>query len=177
MCQVTPLWVDLVSRETTLLWIISIEEWPAPMTLLDRTSVWHRLYSEEEATAVPQALRCPAVQSERVPPSGWNLLGREIGGNNICTFSRMPQNSKRDLEGLKFSPTEKFQCIQIAYVGSLRTIHPLQGKCIYELKSSEHLPQKTTSTIWLRFLWLKSPPKNTHAALSLEESGDFFQLA
>ena len=172
MCQVTPLWVDLVSRETTLLWIISIEEWPAPMTLLDRTSVWHRLYSEEEATAVPQA-----VQSERVPPSGWNLLGREIGGNNICTFSRMPQNSKRDLEGLKFSPTEKFQCIQIAYVGSLRTIHPLQGKCIYELKSSEHLPQKTTSTIWLRFLWLKSPPKNTHAALSLEESGDFFQLA
>ena len=86
----------------------------------------------------------------------------------------MPQNSKRDLEGLKFSPTEKFQCIQIAYVGSLRTIHPLQGKCIYELKSSEQLPQKATSTIWLRFLWLESPPKNRHAAPSLEEEVGFF---
>ena len=113
MCQRTPLWVDSVSRQTSLLWIISIEEWPAPMTLLNWTSVWHRLCSEEEATAVPQALRCPAVQSERVPPSGWNLLGREISGNNICTLSRVPQNSRRDLEVLKFNPTKEFQCIQI----------------------------------------------------------------
>ena len=29
-----------------------------------------KMRKEEEATAVPQAVRCPAVQSERVPPSG-----------------------------------------------------------------------------------------------------------
>ena len=61
--------------------------------------------------------------------------------------SMVPHNSKRDLKGLKFNPTEEFQC---------------------------KLPQKATSTIWLCFLWLESPPKNRHATPSLQEKGDFF---
>ena len=99
MCQRTPLWVDLVSRQISLLWIISIEEWPArddsaQLNFCVTPAVFR---GRSHRRAVPRALRCPAVQSERVPPSGGNLLGREISRKNICTFSRVPQNSKRDL--------------------------------------------------------------------------------